>query len=369
MSRLPFFPDYTDHGPQHLSNVMTIAEKLLGKRSHEVFTPVDSSVLMFSILLHDLAMHLSEAGFSHLISSQHPQKLLALDHEPWPELWREFLAVAGHWDDRTLVRLFGADEKGTPLALVRDPFEHYSNLTESDRKLIGEFIRRHHSRMAHEFAVFGFPGTGDQRINFTEFASELRDLAGLIARSHGMPLRSSFSYLEEHFNKLEYENVHPLFLMSVLRIADYLDLGKDRAPLITFRFRDLASPVSREEFKVNQAFRTISWANPDAESIHIPAKPVDIREFLKLKECGYQFFDQLRMRFQYPPLNIADVVMAATVALFVVGLLCAIWTWGEWCWFKLRRLRTFCSELKRALNDGRRPRTVGASQPVTERMV
>jgi hypothetical protein len=84
---------------------------------------------------------------------------------------------------------------------------------------------------------------------------------------------------------------------------------------------------------------------------------------------GYQFFDQLRMRFQYPPLNIADVVMAATVALFVVGLLCAIWAWGEWCWFKLRRLRTFCSELKRALNDVRRPRTVGASQPVAGRMV
>jgi hypothetical protein len=41
---------------------------------------------------------------------------------------------------------------------VRDPFPHYSNLAESDRKLIGEFIRRHHPRLAHEFAVFGVPG-------------------------------------------------------------------------------------------------------------------------------------------------------------------------------------------------------------------
>jgi hypothetical protein len=84
---------------------------------------------------------------------------------------------------------------------------------------------------------------------------------------------------------------------------------------------------------------------------------------------GYQFFDQLRMRFQCPPLNIGDVVMAATVALFMVGLLCVIWAGGEWCWFKLRRLRTFCSELRRALNDVRPPRTVRTSQPVAGRML
>ena len=84
---------------------------------------------------------------------------------------------------------------------------------------------------------------------------------------------------------------------------------------------------------------------------------------------GYQLFDQIRTYFQYAPLNIVDVVMAATVALFMIGLLCVIWAWGEWCWFKLSRLRTFGSELKRAFNECRCPRTVGASQPVTGRMV
>lgn len=85
--------------------------------------------------------------------------------------------------------------------------------------------------------------------------------------------------------------------------------------------------------------------------------------------AGYQLFDQLRTRFQYPPLNIVDVMVAATVTLFMVGLLCGIWAWGEWCWFKLRRLRTYCSEFKRALNDVRPPRTVRTSQPVAGRMV
>jgi len=84
---------------------------------------------------------------------------------------------------------------------------------------------------------------------------------------------------------------------------------------------------------------------------------------------GYQFFDQIRTRLQYAPLNIGDVVMAATTALFVLGVLCMLWTWGEWCWFKLRRLRAFWVELKRPFNGVRRPQTVGTSQPVTGHMV
>ena len=84
---------------------------------------------------------------------------------------------------------------------------------------------------------------------------------------------------------------------------------------------------------------------------------------------GYQLFDQARMYFHYAPLNIADVVMAATVTLFVIGLLCVIWAWGEWCWSQLRRLRWFCSKRKRAFNHPWRPQTVGTSRPVTGTMV
>lgn len=84
---------------------------------------------------------------------------------------------------------------------------------------------------------------------------------------------------------------------------------------------------------------------------------------------GYQLFDQTRMYFQYSPLNIADVVMAAIVTLFVIGLLCGLWAWGEWCWFQLRRLRGFCSERKRAFNNHWRPQTVRTSRPVNGTMV
>lgn len=84
---------------------------------------------------------------------------------------------------------------------------------------------------------------------------------------------------------------------------------------------------------------------------------------------GYQLLDATRTYLQYAPLNSVDVVVAATVALLAIGLLCGLWAWGEWCWFKLRSLRLFCNELKQAFNNHRRPRTVRTSRSVAGTMV
>ncbi len=278
VSKLPFFPDYTDHGVPHLNGVLEITDKLIPAKAREIFTAEDAAVLIFSVLLHDLALHLSEAGFMSLLRAQNHH-----GSSQWTEIWGEFLSTAKHWDDHRLVEVFGADETGNPRALVRDPFDHYGNLTESDRKLIGEFIREHHAQMAYEFAVFGFPGAA-QRIQFGSLDRDLKELAGIVAGSHGFPLRDCLQCLEEkEFNKVEYNNVHPIFLMGILRVADFLDLGIDRAPLIGFAYKEIKSSVSREQWRTNQKFRRISWGNPDPESIHIPAKPTDVESYLELK--------------------------------------------------------------------------------------
>ncbi len=63
---------------------------------------------------------------------------------------------------------------------------------------------------------------------------------------------------------------------------------------------------------------------------------------------GYQLVDQIRMRLQYAPLNIVDVVMASIFALLGITLFCGLWAWGEWCRFKLRNLRALLGELTSA---------------------
>ena len=83
---------------------------------------------------------------------------------------------------------------------------------------------------------------------------------------------------------------------------------------------------------------------------------------------GYQLLDQIRSHFQYARLSIANVVLAATVTLFTIGLLCIVRAWGEWCWFKLHRLRWFCRKFDRISTERRYPQATGISQPVTGRM-
>jgi hypothetical protein len=71
----------------------------------------------------------------------------------------------------------------------------------------------------------------------------------------------------------------------------------------------------------------------------------------------YQVLDQIRTRLQHPPLNVSDVVTAATLALFALALFCACWAWGEWCCFKMRRFRGWWSDSNLAFVSQRGRRT------------
>ena len=82
---------------------------------------------------------------------------------------------------------------------------------------------------------------------------------------------------------------------------------------------------------------------------------------------AYQLFDQVRTYFQYASLSIATVVSGAIVLLFVIGLLCMITAWGEWCWFRLRRLRWFFRQL-RERSRANRTAEITNMQAVTKRM-
>jgi len=77
---------------------------------------------------------------------------------------------------------------------------------------------------------------------------------------------------------------------------------------------------------------------------------------------GYQIFDQIRIRLQRPPLDIADVLTAATAALFALALFCALWAWGEWFWFRLRSFVGFSRELRLAFRNHRSQRRLRTSE-------
>src|SRR5688500_6721251 len=66
-SQLPLSPDYTDHGLSHVEAALHSAEVLIDEGAWAVITPVDVAVLIWSTLLHDLGMHLSEDGYRSVL--------------------------------------------------------------------------------------------------------------------------------------------------------------------------------------------------------------------------------------------------------------------------------------------------------------
>ena len=292
-SRLPFFPDYTDHGIQHIEQVLATAANLIPDQARQYFSGADAAALILAVLLHDSALHLTDASVWQLIKGPAApySPVKPFDQKGWAQTWDDFMFLARRWDDTKLAQVFGSAEPGgLPTASVRDPFAHWQNLTRTDNLLIGEFIRQKHPRLAHEMALYGVPGTTGALLKLDDsLPAEWRDLVGLIARSHGLPLRTCLDYLKNSHDfgepaRREYQGVHAVYLMALLRVADYIQIQGDRTSNRIFNYRKIYSSVSTIEHKVHQSVRNITNKVDDPEALFIQARPEEVSVFLRLKE-------------------------------------------------------------------------------------
>ena len=238
-------------------------------------------------------MYLTEDGFFQLIGAgdrlaADPGLRSGLDPNSWPDLWDDFLEEAARFDDNALVRLFGDAEP------ARRPPLDKQLLTRRDRVLIGEFIRRHHPRLAHKIAVLGVPGVGSNRLSVLPHETvDLADLCGFVARSHGSPLRQSLPYLKAHFHLRDFRGIHAVYLMVLLRIDDYLQIQADRAPGQRLLLSALHSPYSEGEWDAHAAIHDITWQDDDPECFFVDARPTDVRTYLKLKNLLFNIQSEL----------------------------------------------------------------------------
>jgi Histidine kinase-, DNA gyrase B-, and HSP90-like ATPase len=252
-----------------------------------LMTSADFAALTLSVLLHDCGMHLTGDTFVELISPTN-KLLTRLDKKTWKELWDEFLLEAKRFDGRQLRSLFGSPDP------ISEPPDDPADYTLKHRLLIGEFLRRHHPRLAHEISVFGFPARNGERLKLLmEGAGDLAEISGLIARSHGMHLRDACEVFKEHFHGREYQDIHPPVIMAALRIADYLQVQPERAPQSALRLHKLRSPLSEGEWRVHQSVRNITLADDDPEAIFVDAQPETVETFLKFKHWAQSFQQEL----------------------------------------------------------------------------
>ncbi|MGO9462938.1 MAG: hypothetical protein ACLQVF_02080, partial [Isosphaeraceae bacterium] len=304
-NQMPFFPGYTDHGIQHVGRVLATEVRLIPNEVWKaaLIEPSDAAVMVCSTLLHDLAMHLREDGFLSLVggcSCNNPipwfseQQIGLEPDKPWPLLWHAFLNAARRFSDRELTNIFGpfrADAFETRPWGARELPTDPRNWDNYDRLLIGEFLRRNHARLAHEMAFNGFPGlqcgTGPGQFPALDsILPHLADLAGLVARSHGLPLRVCTDYLASGYpGVLRPRGVAAVYHMTLLRVADYLQMDADRAPPVLLQLRNPQSPVSIDEWKKHRAIEYLSYNHKDPQAIFIELnRSHSLRTHLQIKE-------------------------------------------------------------------------------------
>jgi molecular chaperone HtpG len=311
-NKLPFFPDYTDHGIDHVNCVLKsdveLVPKLVWEDSKRDSDPrllcdADAVVIIGATLLHDIAMHLRPDGFVELVSKDsrfRPLSWFKENHEghsadrSWLELWEDFIREARRFSQRQLTNIIGGES--AKVWKFHDLPEDSGQWERNHCLIIGEFIRRHHARLAHEIAIYGFPGVpvGSGEGQFPAMGEEeghplmrLADLIGLAARSHGMSLRVCKAYLES--SPLYPGTPRPmgtavLYPMALLRVADYLQIDQQRAPAVLLRLRNPQSPISVQEWKKHRAVQQIGPANDPRGKMVTVSTDLTLSLYLQLRE-------------------------------------------------------------------------------------
>ncbi|MDR0308493.1 MAG: DUF6273 domain-containing protein [Coriobacteriales bacterium] len=284
-----FFPEYTGHGLSHIKKIFEIILHLtdpewLGKHRYKTLTDLSSDakkILALGVLYHDIGMYLEFPGFLKLIG----------DSGNWSERWRKYIQEMKSLSDEKWSKTFGDGKRLTKTAI--DGIEKAKTCTDNLKKMvIGEFIRRFHEEISERIVLDGFLDKDGGVLPFYNGFSEngnhsvFQKLVGYLARSHRADLRS----FSDEINSLGGtrgcpDGVPIYYLMTLLRIADTLDIGKHRVPGIQEKTRDCDSEISRQEWDWNKAisFEASQWTLNE-ERRHISTRPESTSVFVRVEK-------------------------------------------------------------------------------------
>ena len=281
-NKLFFFEEYTEHGIDHVETVLKAAEFLIPKESFQYIQPKEVAILILAVMLHDIGMHTEFSTFNAMLDGKYDNiRVDILDKKTWKELWKEYLSEVQHFSSKKKEDIFG-----NPNEIIKEPdLSNKDKLNGTDKKLIGEFIRRHHARVAHEIALNGFIGNETIPFGNESLCEQDKQFAGIVARSHGMNIRDTFIYLKD----IAYDDwknpadINIVYLMILLRIADYLQIDKTRTNKTLLKVKTFNSPISLKEHKTHLAISYLTFQKEDPELISVTAEPQNAQMYVKIQ--------------------------------------------------------------------------------------
>lgn len=281
-NKLFFFEEYTEHGIDHVETVLKAAEFLIPKESFQYIQPKEVAILILAVMLHDIGMHTEFSTFNAMLDGKYDNiRVDILDKKTWKELWKEYLSEVQHFSSKKKEDIFG-----NPNEIIKEPdLSNKDKLNGTDKKLIGEFIRRHHARVAHEIALNGFIGNETIPFGNESLCEQDKQFAGIVARSHGMNIRDTFIYLKD----IAYDDwknpadINIIYLMVLLRIADYLQIDKTRTNKTLLKVKTFNSPISLKEHKTHLAISYLTFQKEDPELISVAAEPQNAQMYVKIQ--------------------------------------------------------------------------------------
>ena len=295
-NKLFFFEEYTNHGIEHTEMVLKTAEFLIPDESFQYIQPKEVAILILAVVLHDIGMHAEFSTFKAMIDGKYNNvRVGILDEKTWQELWEDYLSEVRHWSSKQLENVFGKLEKETinVIKIIEDiknaiRENKKDNLNGKHKKLIGEFLRRNHARLAHEIALNGFIGNDTISFGNRNINNRYKQFAGIVARSHGINIRSTFDYLKSLGLGRAWKNtegINLVYLMVLLRIADILQIDETRTNLILLKIKNINSSISLKEHKKHLTILNVNYEMDDPELIYVECKnPENAQLYVEIQD-------------------------------------------------------------------------------------
>lgn len=328
-NNLFFFPEYTDHGINHIEAVLRSIENLISDDTFDKLSSLDICAIIVATVLHDIGLHASPELFRNMLAGKYdniPNNLFK--EKRWEELWDEYLKASRFWNQEKKYKVFGKKD----YAIKEPNLDDLQSLDQYDKRFIGEFIRIHHARLAYEIALKGF--IGDMGIVVFDFNNnhilnntKFMQLAGLIARSHGMnDVRETFEYLLKLSGKASWKNpldIKVVFLMTLIRIADFIQIDATRTDELMIKLRIIYSPYSLREHEKHLAIDCVILDNY-SKRIVVEASPKNAKMYVQINDLvqdiqkefdiswsilGEVYGDKYKLRYHYIVSNLTDEVV------------------------------------------------------------